>query len=313
VRTLVALSVAVLAAVGTGVGVIAATSARGNRAAAASYLDALFASAPLPLGAAAATTEREVESFAPIGFDPDGYVLDRRGLWKVPESATRAASGIAAALGLRCAITDVFGVRELGVGFSSAAGYGLRPDVLQTSCNIPVDPPLYVARLDYVIAPTGAHSALVRIDANVGWLPVRPGSEEVPADTAVVRVIQATSTIGRSPVISVTKAATVSDVEAINRLAVMIAGLALVPAGAISCLGSNATLSMLPYVYTMTFMTSALASGPAALSVTLAGCGYLEVSAAGHLLPVLLDGKAMPVERAIARILGIELPLPRYT
>jgi hypothetical protein len=156
-----------------------------------------------------------------------------------------------------------------------------------------------------LVVPDGDQTA-IRVDAQVVWLPARPAAERIPADARVVTITplfgyQADKKLERlDPVVTVTNPARVA------RIATVINGLALFPAGEFSCPADFGAEMML------TFTTGPAGPVVARATAEYGGCGVLSLSIGGRSMPALSDytDSGQQVQQEVLTIAGVRWPYP---
>lgn len=140
----------------------------------------------------------------------------------------------------------------------------------------------------------GGGQTVVRIDAQVAWLPPKPASERVPAAAKVVTI---SATPGPMVGAKVPAPATITNAATVRRIASLIDGLPLFPPGRYSCPAE------LGRAVQMTFR--ARAGGPPLGVVTapLTGCQGVRFIVGGKSQPPLAGGA--DVARQVLAISGL--------
>ena len=124
---------------------------------------------------------------------------------------------------------------HLPPGFAPAGRTGSGSGSWTGMFALPAVPGVLTQRELVVLAVRSGSQTAIRVDAQVVWLPARPGAERVPPTAAVLTV---TPVFGLNPdprAERLDRAFTVTDPAQVARIAAVVNGLARFPAGAFSC------------------------------------------------------------------------------
>jgi len=146
---------------------------------------------------------------------------------------------------------------------------------------LPAVPGVLYARGLFVTALAVGGQSVLRVDAEVGWLPPKPASERVPSDakTVTIAAMPGFDKTGRPPAPVV-----IADPAKVQRIASLVDGLSLLPPGPALCLNDTDRALRLTF--------SKDASGPVLAVVIdkLSGCAYVLFTVGGKTQPTLSDG-----------------------
>jgi hypothetical protein len=148
---------------------------------------------------------------------------------------------------------------------------------------LPALPGVLTQRELVVLAVRSGSQTAIRVDAQVVWLPARPGAERVPSTAAVLTV---TPVFGLNPDLRaerLDRAFTVTDPATVARIAAVVNGLPRSPAGAFSCPADSGGQMRLTF--------SIRPGGPvvARLTAQYGGCGIVSVRIGGRDMPGLSE------------------------
>ena len=156
-----------------------------------------------------------------------------------------------------------------------------------------------------VLAVRSGSQTAVRVDAQVVWLPARPGAERVPP---TARVLTVTPVFGLNPdprAERLDHAFTVTDPAQVARIAAVVNSLTRFPAGAFSCPADAGGQMRLTF--------SARPGGPvlARLTPQYGGCGIVSVSIMGRDMPALSEypRSGPPLPQQVLAIAGVSWPV----
>jgi hypothetical protein len=140
----------------------------------------------------------------------------------------------------------------------------------------------------------GGGQSVVRVDAQVAWLPAKPVSERIPSGVKVVTISAISGPIVGAKVpapVTITNAATV------QRIASLVNGLPIFPPGVYSCPAD------LGRAVQMTFRATAAGPPVAVVTAGLASCQGVGFTVGGQRQPALADGAALA--RQVLAITGL--------
>jgi hypothetical protein len=156
-----------------------------------------------------------------------------------------------------------------------------------------------------VLAVRSGSQTAIRVDAQVVWLPARPGAERVPP---TARVLTVTPVFGLNPdprAERLDSAFTVTDPAQVARIAAIVNGLTRFPAGAFSCPADSGGQMRLTF--------SARPGGPvlARLTPQYGGCGIVSVRIGGRDMPALSEypRSGPPLPQQVLAIAGVSWPV----
>jgi len=180
--------------------------------------------------------------------------------------------------------------RRLVASGSGSATDGLAWD----DFSLPPVPGVLNSRELVVEVTSSGGQTVVRVDAQVTWLPAKPATERIPSAARVVTItaIPGLDATGRTPA-----PVTITSAAAVRRIASLIDGLPVFPPGTYSCPADTGR------ALRMTFR--AVASGPALAVATAAldGCGGVGLTVGGAAQPGLSDGPSLA--RQVLAIAGL--------
>ncbi len=159
------------------------------------------------------------------------------------------------------------------------------PESWTDQFELPVVPGVLTQRwLVVLVVPYRGDQTAIRVDAQVVWLPARPAAERIPPDARAVTLAPVFGFGARKNLERLDPTVTVTDPAKVARIAAVIDGLALFPAGAFSCPAESGAAMRL------TFRASPGGPVLAQLSAQYGGCGIVSVSIGGRSMPALSDG-----------------------
>jgi hypothetical protein len=170
---------------------------------------------------------------------------------------------------------------------------------------LPAVPGVLTQRELVVLAVRSGSQTAIRVDAQVVWLPARPGAERVPPTAAVLTV---TPVFGLNPnprAERLDRAFTVTDPAQVARITAVVNGLARFPAGAFSCPADSGGQMRLTF--------STRPGGPvlARLTTQYGGCGIVSVRIRGRDMPALSEypRSGPPLQQQVLAIAGVSWPV----
>jgi len=193
---------------------------------------------------------------------------------------------------------------HLPPGFASA-GTGTGSGSWTGIFALPAVPGVLTQRELVVLAVRSGNQTAIRVDAQVVWLPDRPGAERVPP---TARVLTVTPVFGLNPdprAERLDRAFTVTDSGQVARIAAVVNGLARFPAGVFSCPADSGGQMRLTF--------SARPGGPvlARLTPQYGGCGIVSVRIGGRDMPALSEypRSGPPLQQQVLAIAGVSWPV----
>jgi hypothetical protein len=183
-----------------------------------------------------------------------------------------------------------------GSGQSSGPGF----TSWSQSFSLPDIPAVLDSReLAVTVVQDGGKTA-IRVDGQVAWQPARPAGEKVPAAKAVTIALNlGLNQGGRKP----PKPVTITDRARVNSLKALINGLALFPPGMYSCPADFGESMVL------TFRAGPRTPALAVATVTLGGCGGVNLTIGGKSQPALA-GLGQETGAAILKTAGLSWKIP---
>ena len=195
------------------------------------------------------------------------------------------------------------GFAPAGTGTGSGTGAG--SESWTGMFALPAVPGVLTQRELVVLAVRSGSQTAIRVDAQVVWLPARPGAERVPPTAAVLTV---TPVFGLNPdprAERLDRAFTVTDPAQVARIAAVVNGLARFPAGAFSCPAD--------FGGQMRLIFSTRPGGPvlARLTPQYGGCGIVSVRIGGRDMPALSEypRSGPPLPQQVLAIAGVSWPV----
>ncbi len=170
---------------------------------------------------------------------------------------------------------------------------------------LPAVPGVLTQRELVVLAVRSGSQTAIRVDAQVVWLPARPGAERVPPTAAVLTV---TPVFGLNPDRRgerLDRAFTVTDPAQVARIAAIVNGLTRFPAGAFSCpVDSGGQMRL-------TFSTRPGGPVLARLTLQYGGCGIVSVRIGGRDMPALSEypRSGPPLPQQVLAIADVSWPV----
>jgi hypothetical protein len=156
--------------------------------------------------------------------------------------------------------------------------------------RIPAVPGLFDTRELAVSTTSAGHGkAAIRVDSLVGWIPVRPSGDTVPATARVAKLVETRFGFGGTPPrqsTTVMATATVTNPAQVAALAAYLNDLAVNPPGGVS------SCPMPSGGLTVTFSAQPAGRALAAASATLGGCDFLGYTMPGQAAIALGGGPA---------------------
>ena len=190
-------------------------------------------------------------------------------------------------------------------GTGSGSGTGTGSGSWTSMFALPAVPGVLTQRELVVLAVRSGSQTAIRVDAQVVWLPARPGAERVPP---IARVVTVTPVFGLNPdprAERLDRAFTVTDPAQVARIAAVVNGLARFPAGAFSCPADFGGQMRLTF--------STRPGGPvlARLTPQYGGCGIVSVRIGGRDMPVLSEypRSGPPLQQQVLAIAGVSWPV----
>jgi len=192
-----------------------------------------------------------------------------------------------------------------GIGTRSGTGTGTGSESWTGMFALPAVPGVLTQRELVVLAVRSGSQTAIRVDAQVVWLPARPGAERVPPTAAVLTV---TPVFGLNPdprAERLDRAFTVTDPATVGRIAAVVNGLPRSPAGAFSCPADSGGQMRLTF--------SIRPGGPVAARLTAeyGGCGIVSVRVGGRAMPGLSEypRSGPPLQQQVLAIAGASWPV----
>jgi hypothetical protein len=181
---------------------------------------------------------------------------------------------------------DLVPSRFTAMGGGSSGGPGT-PTVEFDSYSLPPVAGVLTARtLDISVAATSAGQTVIRVDAIVTWIAAKPAAERIPASAVSVTI---TGYPGLDPAPGEkTRSAVVTAGVTVRKIATLVDGLPLAPAGALSCPADTGRSLRLVF-------RSVHGAELAVLVVPVSGCQFVSVTIGGVPLPGL-DGQGFANE-----------------
>jgi hypothetical protein len=185
--------------------------------------------------------------------------------------------------------------RRLALVGSSAAWGPETAAAWSDSFSLPPVPGVLNSReLVVEVTAAGGGQTAVRVDAQVTWLPAKPATERIPSAARVVTItaIPGLGATGRTPA-----PVTTTDATVVRRIASLIDGLPVFPAGTYHCPVETGRALRLTF--------RATAGGPALAVATAAldGCGGVGLAVGGAAQPGLSGGPSLA--RQVLAIAGL--------
>jgi hypothetical protein len=170
---------------------------------------------------------------------------------------------------------------------------------------LPAVPGVLTQRELVVLAVRSGSRTAIRVDAQVVWLPARPGAERVPPTAAVLTV---TPGFGLNPdprAERLDRAFTVTDPATVARIAAIVNGLTRFPDGTFSCPFESGGQMRL------TFSTRPGGPVVARLTAQYGGCGIVSVRIGGRDMPGLSEypRSGPPLQQQVLAIAGASWPV----
>jgi len=168
----------------------------------------------------------------PITYLGDGYQVDGTTFWQAPGAPTAVLNWEIAHISHRFSLGDA----DFGTGITPA----------DRSFELPAIPGVLTSRdLVVEVVSMGAGRTGIRVDAEVGWQPPRPASDDVPATARVVTIAEETTMQTGAGLPS---PVTITDPAAVAKLATLVNSMPISPFNgiAVSCpagFGSALTLT----------------------------------------------------------------------
>jgi len=258
---------------------------------------AILAAFIAPPGARHLTTPPAASRGVPeqlAGFPLTPDFVDKVGWWQVAGDPRQVINWI-----------SVHEPNRFDLGGTGVPGWGSGPswsDVL----GLPPVPGVLVARnMAITTARAGSGQTIIRVDALVAWMPVRPPGETIPPGATAVTLSLNPSSGARQPA-----PVTVTSQAVVRKLIGLIDGLPLYPPGPISCAnGDNSSL-------VLTFRAGPGGPVLAVATLNLETCEQVNLTIGGRPQPTLgpLAG-GYSTALAAQRIAGLNwlAPLPLHT
>ena len=199
------------------------------------------------------------------------------------------------------------GFAPAGTGTSTGNGSGPRSRSASWTSMfaLPAVPGVLTQRELVVLAVRSGSQTAIRVDAQVVWLPARPGAERVPPTARVLTVIPVFGLNPDPRAERLDRAFTVTDPAQVARIAAVVNSLARFPAGAFSCPADSGGQMRLTF--------SARPGGPvlALLTPQYGGCGIVSVSIGGRDMPALSEypQSGPPLQQQVLAIAGVSWPV----
>jgi hypothetical protein len=189
------------------------------------------------------------------------------------------------------------GFAQSGTGTGSGSWTGMYA--------LPAVPDVLTQRELVVLAVRSGSQTVIRVDAQVVWLPARPVAERVPP---AARVLTVTPVFGLNPdprAERLDRAFTVTDPATVARIAAVVNGLTRFPDGAFSCPAESGAQMRL------TFFTRPGGPVVARLTAQYGGCGIVSVRIGGRDMPGLSDypRSGPPLQQQVLAIAGASWPV----
>jgi hypothetical protein len=170
---------------------------------------------------------------------------------------------------------------------------------------LPAVPGVLTQRELVVLAVRSGSRTAIRVDAQVVWLPARPGAERVPPTAAVLTV---NPVFGLNPdprAERLDRAFTVTDPATVARIAAIVNGLTRFPDGTFSCPFESGGQMRL------TFSTRPGGPVVARLTAQYGGCGIVSVRIGGRDMPGLSEypRSGPPLQQQVLAIAGASWPV----
>jgi hypothetical protein len=193
---------------------------------------------------------------------------------------------------------------HLPPGFAPA-GTGTRSGSWTGMFALPAVPGVLTQRELVVLAVRSGSRTAIRVDAQVVWLPARPGAERVPPTAAVLTV---NPVFGLNPdprAERLDRAFTVTDPATVARIAAIVNGLTRFPDGTFSCPVESGGQMRL------TFSTRPGGPVVARLTAQYGGCGIVSVRIGGRDMPGLSEypRSGPPLQQQVLAIAGASWPV----
>jgi hypothetical protein len=231
--------------------------------------DRLLASAILPAGSRPVPSPRSGPLTAPLGFVATPNIADRHALWTVPTRIDDVAAFLKTHL-----------PPAMKLSSWSAGGTDPTQSVVQELSSPGRD--VHAGFLWWSITPTGPATSLLRLDAEVLWLPARSPGELVAPSDAVAALTWQQQVFGPPPTV-VSAQRTVSDAATVARLRDIFNDLQSDLPGARSCTMFNSGIKE-----TAAFSRTTT-DPPDVVATVVGGCSVVTVTVQGKAATTLHD------------------------
>jgi hypothetical protein len=171
--------------------------------------------------------------------------------------------------------------------------------------DLPAVPGVLTQRELVVLAVPDQGQTAIRVDAQVVWLPARPGAERVPPTAAVLTVNPVFGLNHNPRAERLDRAFTVTDPATVARIAAIVNGLTRFPDGTFSCPFESGGQMRL------TFSTRPGGPVVARLTAQYGGCGIVSVRIGGRDMPGLSEypRSGPPLQQQVLAIAGASWPV----
>jgi hypothetical protein len=256
-----------------------------------------MASFPRPPGAVRTGPIASLSQSGARPITPDLASVQR--WWRVPGRPQEVLAWI------RAHLPPGFTPAGTGTSTGNASGSGVRSASWTDMFALPAVPEVLIQRELVLLAVRSGSQTAIRVDAQVVWLPARPGAERVPPTASVLTV---TPVFGLNPsprAERLDRAFTVTDPAQVARIAAVVNGLPRSPAGAFSCPADSGAQMRLTF--------SIGPGGPvvARLTAEYGGCGTVSVRIGGRDMPALSEypRSGPPLPQQVLAIAGVSWPV----
>ncbi len=203
-----------------------------------------------------------LSSGGPMGRSDDADMVVRTAWWLAPGKPQAVLAWAAA---------------HLPKAYEYGGSGTTRGDIWGNRFTLPPVAGLFNERtFDVSVTPAGHGQTAIRVDAVVGWIPVRPPGDTVPVTARLATVTLSWVNASGPAAKPVTKTATVTDQPRVRTLAGYLNRLPVNPPVAYSC--------PVEFPGTITVAFRARAGGPILASATgeMSGCGFVSYTMPGH-------------------------------
>ncbi|MGH3163768.1 MAG: hypothetical protein ACRDOC_17940 [Streptosporangiaceae bacterium] len=284
---------------GTGTGSPGTTGPASPRQRAVADAARIMASFPRPPGAVRTGPIASLTQSGARPATPDLASVTR--WWRVPGRPQEVLAWIRAHLPPGFAPTGI----GIGTGTGTGTGTGVGSGSWTGIFDLPAVPGVLTQRELVVLAVPDQGQAAIRVDAQVVWLPARPGAERVPPTAAVLTVNPVFGLNHNPRAERLDRAFTVTDPATVARIAAIVNGLTRFPDGAFSCPAEFGGQMRLTF--------STRPGGPvlARLTAGYGGCGIVSVRIGSRDMPGLSEypRSGPPLQQQVLAIAGASWPV----